>query len=284
MAVFFGFETATLENSHLHLEYLTEAGPRIVHLSLGDSRENILGEFPDVEWPVPSGRYQLLGGHRLWAAPEIPGVSYAPDSAGLQITEAEGGLDLTWEPRQQGLAKSIRVTLVADRPAVRLVHTITNRFEHGLQLAPWGITVLPLGGRAYLPSAGEGNGLHPDRHLVLWPYARWDDPRIALMTAGITVAGKAGSPPLKVGAFVDSGVCAYLRSGILMVIRFAVQEGDYPDRQCNVEAYCSDRYLELETLGTLADLAPGESASFEETWEIYAGAEAKSQLSEIFPH
>jgi len=39
----------------------------------------------------------------------------------------------------------------------------------------------------------------------------------------------------------------------------------------NVETYVHDLYLELETLGKLTWLNPGESVTFEETWEVIPG-------------
>lgn len=56
-----------------------------MRIFLGESRENILGEFPDVDWQMGGETYPLLGGHRLWAAPEQPEVSYGPDASGLEI-------------------------------------------------------------------------------------------------------------------------------------------------------------------------------------------------------
>jgi hypothetical protein len=42
----------------------------------------------------------------------------------------------------------------------------------------------------------------------------------------------------------------------------------YPDRGAQVEVFTNDQMLELETLGPLASLAPGESAEHEEQWTI----------------
>jgi hypothetical protein len=44
-----------------------------------------------------------------------------------------------------------------------------------------------------------------------------------------------------------------------------------PDMGSNVEAYVRDAYLDLETLGELTWLDPGESVTFEETWEVMPG-------------
>lgn len=293
MPDFYGHPTDILENTHLRLEYLSQGGPRIVRLSLAGSNENILGEFPEHGWDTPQGYYQLLGGHRLWAAPEVPGTSYMPDAAGLAVRETSSGVELTWEPgptaHGRGLAKSLEVSLAAERPAVHLRHRLTNRYDHPVRIAIWGITAFPLGGRAYLPCPPSGQDFEPDRTLAIWPYSRWDDPRIKFSPAGIMVNGRAGTPPIKVGTFSASGGCAYHFPAEdpaherLFTLCFEAAPGEYPDRGCNVEIYCSDRLMEIETLGPLADVPPGGSITGLEIWEIHTGAAAARKLDEIFP-
>jgi hypothetical protein len=284
MSEFHGQPAGILENTHLRLEYLTQAGPRVVRLCAANREENLLGEFPDVGWDTPEGYFQLMGGHRLWAAPETPGVSYLPDSEGLVVQQNGAGVDLRWEPESgKGLAKSVQVSLSPHAAMVQVTHTIINRFEHGVRAAPWGITVFPLGGKAYLPSPASGKGLLPDRSVVLWPYSRWEDPRLEFNAAGIAVSAEAGMPPLKVGTFVRRGSCAYLRDNVLFVKQLDPAPGEYADLGCNAEVYCSDRLIELETIAPLTDIMPGESISSTETWEILAGEQAVQKLAEVFP-
>lgn len=281
---FYGQPIGFLQNEHLRLEYLAQAGPRIVRLQLPNHVNNLLGEFPDINWEIPGGTFEIFGGHRLWAAPEQPGFSYQPDSHGLWATENGASVEMIWEPPAgQGLEKRMGVALEAGRAAVHLVHTITNRLDHSVRAAPWGITVFPLGGVAYIPNPARDKALPGDSQFVLWPYSKAEDPRLKLEPAGITVRGESAEPPLKVGSFVQTGDCAYLREGVLLLKRFQVLPGEYPDSGSNVEVYCSDRLIELETLACYSDLKPGDSASFEETWEIFTGAQAELKIQEIFP-
>lgn len=285
MSDFHGHKTGVLENSQLRLEYLANTGPRIVRLFLRDNPRNLFGEFPNVGWEIDEGYFHLLGGHRLWAAPEKPGISYLPDVGGLTLRELPSGVEMIWEPKKDaGLAKSIRIELIEQRPVVQIVHTIINHFDHQVRVAPWGITVFPLGGSAYLPSRQNGNGSNPESNLVIWPYSHRKDPRLALNSMGIKVKAKEGLPPLKVGGFADSGCCAYYNDGVLFVKTRELLAGEYPDNNCNVEAYCSDLYIELETLAPLRDLAPGDSVSSAETWELFVGDSADRKLEQIFPN
>jgi hypothetical protein len=43
----------------------------------------------------------------------------------------------------------------------------------------------------------------------------------------------------------------------------------YADKGANYETYTAGTYLELETLGPLRRLAPGESADHTETWQLF---------------
>ena len=77
---FHGLPTRSLANDHVRLDYLAEAGPRLVRLFLAGSTDNLLAEAPDVHWPTPFGEYYLRGGHRVALAPEALELSYVPDN------------------------------------------------------------------------------------------------------------------------------------------------------------------------------------------------------------
>ena len=64
-----------LTNGQLRLAVTTERGPRIVFCGLGEGR-NLLAETPEFMLPSPNGPLGLLGGHRLWYAPELPERTY----------------------------------------------------------------------------------------------------------------------------------------------------------------------------------------------------------------
>jgi hypothetical protein len=272
---YYGLPTRIIGNQYLRLEFLAEAGPRIVRLMLAGSDENLLAETPDVQWPTPYGDFHLRGGHRLWHAPEaFPRTSY-PDDAGLTVEEVEGGVRLSGpvEPHT-GVRKSIEIHLCEDGAGATLVHVLSNAGAWPVELAPWAITQLPLGGVAVLPqriALPDLAGLAPDRHLALWPYASWQDPRLRLYDDYVLVEGAPRMPPVKIGYLNERGWAAYARAGVLFVKRFEPRPGSvYPDRGCNVEVYCSDRCLELETLAPLCTLEPGQTATHVETWRIIA--------------
>ncbi len=262
-----------LENEHLRLEYLASAGPRLVGLSYHGS-PNLLADVFDITADTPLGKYSFLGGHRLWISPESFEKTYIPDGSGLEVAQVPDGVNLTGlsEP-VSGVRKSLLIELPGRRPAVRLTHTILNENPDPITLAPWALTMLRQGGTAILPQP-QGNsdpaGLLPNRLLELWPYTRIHDPRLVLRDDFILLRAAPSLPPVKLGFASAAGWLAYWREGILFRKSFDLHPGAaYPDGGCNAETYCGDRFIELETLGPLVTLPPGQAIQHTETWELY---------------
>jgi hypothetical protein len=282
---FHGEETLLLESEHLSLEVLAGAGPRIVRLALNGSSENVLGEVADIGWDTPWGRYQLRGGHRLWWAPENPPLTSAPDEGDLFVSEGEYGLRLERLEPQSGLRKLMEIELAADRAALTVRHLIRNEGKEAIELAPWAITILPLGGIALLPQQrgpiGESDYL-PNRALVLWPYSSVSDSRLELGDELVLVRAAAAPAPFKIGYLNRAGWAAYLLGNILFCKRFDPQaERAHVDFNSNVEVYCNDRLLELETLAPLSRLEPGAEAAHEERWELHRVGEVGTSVEEL---
>lgn len=257
---------ASIQNEYLRLDYVTTTGPRIIGLFVNGRDRNLLAETPDVHWETPHGEYYLQGGHRLWTAPEDP--FYTCPEEGLNVSEENGTVILSSPVDASRLQKEIAFRFDANR--IHLSHRITWHGEDPIQLAPWAITQLRLGGIAILPLTHR-EGLRPDRNIVLWPYSGLKDVRFELANDKVLLYGRGMERAFKVGNYNTHGWIAYMLGNVLLVKRFTVQEGTYPDMGCNVEAYVKDAFLELETLGTMRTLQRKESVSHEETWEVYVG-------------
>jgi hypothetical protein len=273
MSDFYGLPTRSIRNQHLQLDYLLEGGLRIVRLKLAGTDENLLAEIPDVHWPTPTGEYYLRGGHRLWLAPESTAFSYTANEGQLTFEEAPNGLRLV-QPIEanSGIRKSISIELVDDEPCVTLSHEMRNESARPVFMAPWAITVMPLGGLAVMPYRGpsQSPGLLPDRHVTLWPYTRWQDSRLNVTDEFIYVAARTDLPPCKIGCLNHPGWIGYLNRGALFVKQFQLQTDRlYPDLNCNAEIYCNVGIIELESLGPTCLLQPGQSVIHVETWRVY---------------
>jgi len=144
---------------------------------------------------------------------------------------------------------------------------------------------MPLGGVAILPqpsSASDPSSLLPNRHLVLWPYTSWRDSRLHLDDDFVLVQAEARSPACKVGYLNQHGWIGYLRASVLFVKYFEPQlHHPHADRDCNVEVYCSEHLIELETLGPLVRLLPGEWTLHIETWRPCSGMDVMPTIEGV---
>jgi hypothetical protein len=269
--------TRTLVAGFLELDYLENAGPRIVGLRYKGSA-NLFASVPEISIPTPYGDYHYIGGHRLWYAPEAMPRSYVPDNNGLTVSELPNGL-LLQSKQECGtkIRKSIEIHLNPDLPQVSLKHILVNEGLWDVELAPWTITMFRLGGVAILPFQSEDvdmNDLLPNRRISLWSYSKIDDPRLRFNDDFIFVSAKSELPLFKVGTFNPRGWIAYWSEGVLFRKTFSVQtDGMYPDNGCNAEIYCDEHFIELESLAPLVKLAAGGSVSHTENWELYDSLE-----------
>jgi hypothetical protein len=270
---YFGRATRRLESAHCWVEVLASGGPRVVRLGLTGG-PNLFAETPDASWEGGHGTYELLGGHRFWFAPESDDCS-VPDAAGLTLSAIAGASGPAARlvgavEAPTGLRKTIEVRLDPDSAVVSLRHILANEGSRTLEIAPWPVTQFRLGGVAVipLPPADEKPSIRPNQLVVLWPYASGTDGRLEIGDHRITVWARSDKP-VKVGCLSAIGVAGYLIDGLLVVLRFdPVRDAVHADLGCNLEIYCDDRTIELESLGPLVRLAPGDSVTHDERWEI----------------
>jgi hypothetical protein len=281
---FHGYPTRSLANQHLRVDYLAEAGPRLVRLFLAGSEVNLMAEAPDLSWETPFGDFYLYGGHRLWHAPEAFPRTYLPDNDGLTVDEFEGGVRLRQPTeRPTGIQKSIELRLDPDRPALTVQHSLHNVGLWPVELAPWALTQVALGGVAVLPQQAPVPSTYlPTRQLTLWSYTHLRDERLRLDDDLVLIDGRVGEQPCKIGYFNHAGWMGYLLGDIFFVKRFTPQPDlPHPDMGCNCEVYVWNRFLEVETLGPLTLLEPGAAVVHVETWELYRVPGAQTTIDDV---
>ena len=247
-------------------------GPRITGLRLAGGT-NVFAELGDLSIHLPDGRrYRLAGGHRLWTAPEVPEITYAPDDRPVVVTDGESGFRITQSPDPAtGIEKSIAIHLQME--TVHLIHRITNGGGVARALAPWAITQLPVGGTTLLPLSEQftdEHGLQPNAEIVLWPYTGIDDTPFVFHER-ILLIGSDRATPTKIGTSLERGWMSYVRDGLVFT-KYArpSPDGRYLDRGAAAQCYSGPDFVELETLGPVATLQPGESTEHEELWKVDA--------------
>ena len=269
-----------IANGTSELLVLTSVGPRILYYGFGGG-ENQLHEFDQHSGLTADGQYHSYAGHRLWASPEVE-RTYYPDNFPVQVTPLAGGAKFSAPvesaPPGTGLQKEMEVRLAREGTHVTVVHKITNMSAVATEMAPWALTVMEAGGRAILPFAPKQpmskQHLLPEGVMALWSYSDLADTRWRVgskyLQLTTEVSPRARFREQMLGIYNPSGWAAYFRSGHLFVKRAAVEAGrTYPDFGCNFETYTEPGFLELETLGPLRILKPGETAEHTEHWWLY---------------
>jgi len=264
-----------LRNAHVELGVTLEVGPRIIHFSTSDA-PNVFKNYDEQMGRSGEAEWQIRGGHRLWFAPEDPVATYFPDNGPVEVDEIGGGaVRLRPAPETpNGLQKEIDLALDDHAPHVRLVHRIRNIGGHAVELAPWALTVMAPDGTAVAglpPRGSHPEDLLPNQQLVLWPYTDLGDERITMETRSILLAQRADGGPTKLGLSNPEGWAAYAVHGCLFIKRFAWDAGAfYPDMGCNTELFTNEEMLEVESLGPLAVVEPGEAVEHVEDWHLFS--------------
>lgn len=268
--------TATVRNAPysiggIDFEVALSAGPRIVRARSGPSPD-FMAKLGDEGIRHPAiGFFPFIGGHRLWRSPEMPAISYVPDTDPIEVQDVENGIRLVGPPDGEGIIK--RISLRDEDGVAVLRHTLINEGPTAVRTAPWAITQVPPGGTAYLPFANEpidGDGLLPNRNLVLWPYTDFDAPEISCTVSGITVEASTREAKMKVGTANRLGWIAYLLDGFLLV-KWSKLHDDrlaYPDMGASLQCYRDERFLEIETVAPLGEIVPGQAVTHKEIWKI----------------
>jgi hypothetical protein len=265
-----------LANGTVEAIVSTDIGPRILRYGFIDAK-NLLAEVPDFATPTSLGQWKPWGGHRLWVAPEHMPESYAPDNGPIRFELlGDNAIKLDQPVDAAGYEKRMTVQLAREGSSLTVQHRVTNHRGSTVEIAPWAITAVNGPGETLVPQEpflSHDDYLLPVRALVLWSFTDLTDPRIMLGRKFLRLRTDAARPePQKFGVSNAQGWCAFHqeKSRNLFVKRHTWEAGAvYADKGANYETYTAGTYLELETLGPLRLLAPGESAHHTEIWQLF---------------
>jgi hypothetical protein len=130
-----------------------------------------------------------------------------------------------------------------------------------------------LGGRMVVPSSTDAVGPQADRSLVLWPYTDPGDARLHLTADAVSIDTTATGHRLKIGVAPGRGHASYERNGTVLEKHVAIEaKATYADRGAAIQVFVNDDFCELETLGPLREVAPGDVATHRERWVVRSGA------------
>jgi hypothetical protein len=283
-----------LSNGKIKLLATIDFGPRIIHYGFVNET-NVLFEDTGYrtadqgkQYPIYIGeKWQIYGGHRLWASPEAIPRTYYPDNHKVEWESMERGVRLiAAEEKWNQLQKTMDIQMDGVTGAIAIRHSITNKGPWPVEFAVWAVTAVRPGGCVVVPlPRGENVNrteiFEPDLFLSIWPHSRLNDPRVHWGEKFIAVKQGPWERPFKFGFNNAHGWAAYCNEGNVFVKSYSHNtNGTYPDGGVSSETYVCNRFAELETLGELKKVPPGETIHHSETWNLYQGVELPSDLNE----
>jgi hypothetical protein len=264
-----------MSNGEVELLVTGDVGPRVMRYGFAGG-QNFFKEFAEQLGKTGEAGWQPRGGHRVWIAPEDPVKSYAPDNGPVAIHVQQGEIVCTGAVEAlTGVEKKIAVRMAAEGTAVEVRHEVRNCGPEPCCLAPWILTMMAPGGtgiHGFPPRGTHPERLAPTNPLVMWAFTHLDDPRWRLSRKYLVLRQDPDNTnPQKLGTYNRHTWGAYLLNSELFVKRCeaVAPPPAYPDFGCTFETFTNADILELETLGPLTTLAPGESVSHTERWTAH---------------
>lgn len=262
-----------LSNGEVELIVTSDVGPRIIRYGF-EGGQNFFVELEEDLGKTGGDNWRLYGGSRLWVGPEDPVYSYGADNDPVQIEISGSRLTAQAPVEHTGVQKAIAVELSDDGSAARVVYTLANRTIWPLRVATWVLTMMAPGGSGIttLPPRGtHPEVLAPTNPLIVFAFTNMADPRWTWLEKYIVLQqDPQNADPEKIGLFNPATRGAYLLNGELFVKKFAASpKEEYPDMGASYETFTNERFLEIETLGPMRTLQPGESMDHVEEWSLH---------------
>jgi hypothetical protein len=261
-------------NGHLELVATLDVGPRILHLSTPGG-QNVFKTYPHELGGRGETEWMIRGGHRFWIAPEDLERTYQRDNHPVEHSQNPATGEVVIESTQEAggrILKTLGISVAPDAPRVTVRHTARNIDSAPLEFSVWALSVMAPRGIEIIPQPPLGEhprDLLPNRSMILWPYTDLSDPRWRIGRDFFTLSQRSGLPPSKIGLAHRTRWIAYALGHSLFVKTFEYLEGEiYPDGGCNFETFTNADMLEIESLGPLRTLAPGEECTHIEHWSV----------------
>lgn len=260
-----------LTNGTVELIITLDVGPRIIRYGYVGA-PNIFKEFDEQIGKSGERDWQIRGGHRLWHGPEDLKRTYELDNSPIRYEKLNDNSARLIQPVEPHtlVQKEMDVTLDPRNSQVTVVHRLRNTGMWEVELAPWALTVLAQGGTEIIPlppKTPHPQGLLANQQMVIWPYTDLADARWRWGTRYITLSQDNAKGPTKIGLAHKLGWVGYLNNGYLFLKQIAYKDGQpYADNGCNFETFTNQDFLELESLGPVQKIAPGQAIEHTERW------------------
>jgi hypothetical protein len=269
-----------MSNGHAAVSVVPAAGGRVLEFSLDGQQAlwvnpALQGKlFPVPKRPTSWNDWRNYRGYKLWPAPESlwpKKVGDGPDpfldggAASVEVLP-QRGLRLTGAPSLDMGLLFVRELEMDPRTGVLTVRQrMRNIGTRPVEWSIWDVTQIPAPAWVCFPA----NPHSPHRNGILPLGAgqnQWKNEGGLIITEYQGVSGK-------IGADSPAGWMVGVAGDLATIKRFPKRRAgaSYPDQGSTVEVYTSDKtlpYIEMEVLGPLVRLEPGEETSYSETWAL----------------
>lgn len=269
-----------ISNGDVELLVTLDIGPRIIRYGMVGGTNvmynDVDRELSDQTEPFsktfyPGAQWQNYGGHRLWVAPEKYPNTYYPDCKPVNCHILDNGaIFIPEEQVENGVQLKIKA-IMNENSTVEITHYVTNISDKEKTLSPWSISVLNKGGLEIIPQNTVDTGLLPNRKINMWPYSNMADERVFFGENYITLKQDPNATTaFKLGLNNLKGYALYAILDSVFVKKYHHNvNGNYEDFGSSFETYTNDQILEMETLGSIATLKQGETATHIEHWAVF---------------
>lgn len=292
-ADYYGHQALRLFNGLVTVTAVPEFGGRVMEYKLGD-KDLLWANLAEVQAARtladrPSGEreWRNWGGYKVWPAPQDRWGG-PPDPPGSSLDGgrwvgrvikprgefAEVELTSPSDASVTGLQITRRLRLFVNSTRLQVTETFKNVSARQIEWSIWDVTQVPGAlspgekfseqARIYFPINPDSRFTGGYRTISDRPTSQW---RVENGLLEVIYKRETG----KIGADSVAGWIAYVdgQGAFTYAKRFEVTPGaNYPDGGCTVEVYTSGDlpYMEVEVLSPLYRLAPGENASFTQSW------------------
>ena len=272
-----------ISNGDAELIVTLDVGPRVICYRLPGGF-NVMKNYDEQMGGAGEAEWQIRGGLRFWLAPEDLTRTYFPDNNLVSYQQRAANVARFTPPPevQYGVQKEMTIGLAEKGTQVSVSLKVTNIGKEPTVLAPWAPTVMAPGGVEIIPQPPHSNHPgHPSRasspadyaptqELILWPFFDFTDSRWSFGSRFIFLRQDTSKGPTKIGLAHRMGWVAYWNQSTLFVKRITYKEGGtYPDMGTNYQTFSNEDMLEMETVGLLGRLEPGQSSELIESWELF---------------
>jgi hypothetical protein len=280
-------ECIHLSNGVVEVIAVLAFGPRIIRYGYC-GRDNVFYEDEEGKYYEEGagyervgGRWNLYGGHRIWTSPQVPGRSSYPDNEPIEWKATPRGFKIIGKmERWNQLQKEIEVQMDETGTSLRVIHRIRNLGPWPITFAMWALSVMNSGGCAYIPLQHTDLGPVPNRSITLWGDTRVNDPRLVWDKPFVAVQQQQ-LPWMKLGLNNEAGWAVYHLGAQYFLKEYEFDlSGDYPDYGSSMEIFTNEAFLELESLGPMRTVNPGEQTMHVEHWSLHETCRFSQELSQ----